>query len=195
MLKKIVKNILLNLFAILLGVFIIFKVWWIHGGERFLGIIAFFLVPIGSLFLGISLTKIIVPTKTDISFSVLSDKDKYEILKSSIGSKKVKMINICYISLFLILFATTVFGLVLSLNKYEKYQLKTYGRIQKVKINNIEYKGKGSPYVFFDFYLDGKKYSTDLNQKNYSIGDSAIIIFSTDNTDIVEWAEDLSVIE
>ncbi|ASK31917.1 hypothetical protein CEY12_18185 [Chryseobacterium sp. T16E-39] len=189
------KNILLSFFAILLGAFIIFNVWWSHGGGRFLGIIAFFVIAGGSLFLSISLTKIMIPIQADISFSVLSEKDKYEILKRSIGQKKLKMINICYISLFLILFAATAVGLVISVNKYEKYQLKTYGLIQKVKINTIEHKGKGDPYAFFDFYLDGKKYSTDLSQKNYTVGDSATIIFSTDNTDIVDWAEDFNVSE
>lgn len=189
------KNILLNLFAILLGVFIMFNVWWTHGGARFLAFIALFLIISGSLFLSISLTKIIIPTQADINFSVLSDKKKYQILKSSIGQKKVKIINICYLSLFLILFGVTAIGLIISVNKCEKYQLKTYGLIQKVKIKSIEYKGKGSPYAFFDFYLDGEKYSSNLTPKNYTVGDSAIIIFSTDNTDIVEWAEDFDANE
>ncbi|MBC6368716.1 hypothetical protein [Algoriphagus sp. AK58] len=188
--KQAIKYSLIYILTILFGAFIAFKVWWTNGDARFLGIIAFFLIGFGSLFLSISLTRIIIPTKTDFSFSTLSDKKKYQILKDTVGSTKVKIISASYISLFLILFAGTAYKLVTSLNKYEKDQLKTFGRLQKVRINDIHFKGKGTPYALFDFYLDGKKYSNDLNPKNYSIGDSATIIFSTNNTDIVKWEED-----
>ena len=182
--RQAIKYSLFYFLTILFGAFIAFKVWWTNGDARFLGIIAFFLIGFGSLFLSISLTRIIIPTKTDFSFSTLSDKKKYQILKNTVGSTKVKVINVSYISLFLILSAGTAYKLVTFLNKYEKDQLKTFGQLQKVRINDIHYKGKGTPYAFFDFYLDGKKYSNDLSPKNYSIGDSATIIFSTNNTDI-----------
>lgn len=187
-----IKYSLVYILTILFGVFIAFKVWWTNGDGRFLGIIAFFLVGFGSFFLGISLTRIIIPTKADFSFSTLSDKKKYQILKDTIGSTKVKVISVSYVSLFLILFAGTAYGLLTSLRKYEKDQLKTFGRLQKVRINDIHYKGKGTPYAFFNFYLDGKKYTYDLSSKNYNIGDSATIIFSANNTDIVKWADDYS---
>lgn len=188
--KENMKNILLSLFTIVLGALILFNVWWTGSGARFLGLAGFFLIPIGSLFLGIALTKMIIPTQADISFSTLSDKDKYQILKNTVGAKKVKIINICYLSLFFIFCGATVFGLIISVNNHEKYQLTNYGVTQKVRISAIEYKGKGSPYAFFDFYLDGKKYSANLSQKDDKEGDSAVIIFSSHNTDIVKWAED-----
>ncbi|SHG64915.1 hypothetical protein [Chryseobacterium sp. OV279] len=193
--KENIKNILLSLFTILIGAFIGFNVWWTDSGARFLGLVAFFLIPIGSLLLSIALTKMIIPTHANISFSTLSDRHKYQILKNTIGPKKVQMVNICYLSLFFIFCGATVFGLVISANNHEKYQLMNYGVTQKVKIKAVEYKGKGSPYAFFDFYLDGKKYSADLSQKDDKVGDSAVIIFSTHNTDIVEWAEDFDPIE
>lgn len=188
--KQAIKYSLIYISIILFGAFIAFKVWWTNGNEKFLGIIAFFLVGFGSLFLSISLTRIIIPTKTDFGISTLSDKKKYQALKDIVGSTKLKAINSSYLSLFIILFAGTAYVLVTSLNKYEKDQLKTFGQLQKVKIIDIRHKGKGTSYAFFDFYLEGKKYSNDLSPKNYNIGDSATIIFSTNNTDIVEWAED-----
>jgi hypothetical protein len=188
--KQAIKYSLIYILIIFFGAFIAFKVWWTNGDSKFLGIIAFFLVGFGSFFLSISLTRIIIPTKTDFSFSILSDKKKYQTLKDTIGLTKVKVINVSYIALFLILFAGTTYGLFTSLNKYAKDQLHTFGRLQKVRINDIHYKGKGTPYAFFDFYMNGKKYTNNLSPKNYSIGDSAIIIFSTNNTDIVEWADD-----
>lgn len=188
--RQAIKYSLIHIMIILFGAFILFKVWWTNDNTKFLGLIAFFLVGFSSLFLSISLTRIIVPTKTDFSFSTLSDKNKYRNLKDTIGSTKVKVISISYILLFLILFAGTAYGLVTFLNKYEKDQLKNFGRLQKVRINDIHYKGKGESYAFFNFYLDGKKYTNDLSPKNYSIGDSATIIFSTNNTDIVKWVDD-----
>lgn len=188
--RQAIKYSLMYILTILFGAFIAFKVWWTNGETKFLGVIAFFLIGFGSLSLSISLTRIIIPTKTDFSFSTLSDKKKYQILKDRIGSTKVKVINVCYISLFFILFAGTAYGLVTSLSKYAKDQLTTFGRHQKVRINDIHYKGKA--YAFFDFYVDGKKFTNNLSPKNYSVGDSAIIIFSTNNTDIVEWAEDFN---
>lgn len=186
------KYSLIYILTILFGTFIAFKVWWTNGDAKYLGVISWFLVGLGSLFLSISLTRIIIPTKADFSFSTLSDKKKYQILKDTIGSTKVKVINASYISLFLIIFGGTAYGLVTSLSKYAKYQLTTYGKLQKVRINDIHYKGKGTPYAFFDFYMDGKKFTNNLSPKNYSVGDSATIIYSTNNTDIVEWAEDFN---
>ncbi|MES2593439.1 MAG: hypothetical protein V4608_16270 [Bacteroidota bacterium] len=187
-----IKQSLIYILIILFGAFITFKVWWTTDGARLFGVISFFLVGFGSLLLSISLTRIIIPNKTDFSFTVLSDKKKYQILKNEIGPTKIKVINVTYISLFLILLVGTAYTLVTSLNSYEKDQLKTYGQLQKVRINDIHYKGKGSAYAFFDFYLNGKKYSNNLSPKNYRIGDSVTIIFSTNNTDIVEWVDDFA---
>ncbi len=188
--KQALKYSLIYILTILFGAFIAFKVWWTNGDERFLGVIAFFLIGFGSLFLSISLTRIIIPTKADFSISTLSDKKKYQVLKELVGSTKLKAINSCYLSLFLILFAGTAYVVVTSLNKYEKDQLKTFGQLQKVKIIDIRHKGKGTSYAFFDFYINGKKYSNNLSRKNYNTGDSATIIFSTNDTDIVKWADD-----
>ncbi|MDN3674346.1 hypothetical protein QWY99_14905 [Flavobacterium branchiarum] len=188
--KQAIKYSLLNTILILVGAFILYKVWWTNDGAKFLGLIGYFLIGFGSLLLSISLTRIFISTKTDFDFTTLSNKIKYDILKETIGSSKVKVINTIYCSLTVIIFGGTAYYLVTSLNKYEKDQLKNFGQIQKVRINDIHYKGKGTPYAFFDFYLNGKKLTNNLNPKNYSVGDSATIIFSTHNTDIVKWADD-----
>jgi len=187
--RKAIKYLLLNSLLILVGAFILYKVWWTKDSARFLGLIGYCFVAFGSILLSVSLTRIIISSKRDFDFTTLSNKKKYQILKEAIGSSKVKVINTIYCSLSIILFGSTTYGLVAFLNKYEKEQLKNFGRLQKVRIYDIHYKGK-TQYAFFDFYLDGKKYSNDLNQKNFSVGDSATIIFSTNNTDILKWAED-----
>jgi hypothetical protein len=188
--RQAIKYSLLNSLLILVGAFIVYKVWWTHDGAKYLGLIGYFIVGFGSILLGVSLTRIIISTKTNFDFTTLSNPKKYQILKDTIGSSKVKVINTIYCSLSLILFGSTAYGLLTFLNKYEKEQLKNFGRLQKVRIYDIHYKGKGSRYAFFEFYLDGKKYTDNLSPKNYSVGDSATILFSTHNTDIVKWADD-----
>ena len=185
-----IKYSLLNSLLILVGAFIVYKVWWTKDSARFLGLIGYCFVAFGSILLSVSLTRIIISSKRDFDFTTLSNQKKYQILKEAIGSSKVKVINTIYCSLSVILFASTVYGLLNFLNKYEKEQLKNFGRLQKVRIYDIQYKGKGTRYAFFEFYLDGKKYTNNLSPKNYSVGDSATIIFSTHNTDIVKWADD-----
>lgn len=188
--KQAIKYALIYTLIIFLGAFMAFKVWWTNDDSKYLGLVSFFLIGIASLLLSISLTRIIIPTTTDFSFSILSDKKKYQLLKDTIGPNKIRVINISYISLFLILSIAAAYGLVTSLDTYEKDQLKTFGQLQKVRITDIRYKGKGTPYAFFDFYFNNKKYTNNLSPKNYSIGDSATIIFSAHNTDIVKWAAD-----
>lgn len=186
-----IKYSFLNSLLIIIGTFIVYKVWWTHDGAKYLGLIGYFIVGFGSILLSISLTRIIVSTKTDFDFTTLSNPKKYQILKETIGFSKVKIINTIYCSLSLIIFGSTAYGLFTFLNKYEKEQLKNFGRLQKVRIYDIHYKGKGAKFAFFEFYLNGKKYTNDLDPKNYKVGDSATIIFSTHNTDIVKWADDV----
>ena len=184
-----IKYSLINILIIFLGALIAFKVWWTNDSTRLFGVISFFLIGFGSLFLSISLTRIIVPSTVNFNFSTLSDSQKYKIFKKTIGDKKVRIINLTYIFLFSVLFAITTYTLVLALNKYEQFQLINYGQIQKVIIKDIHHKGKGAPYAFFDFHLDGKIHTTDLSSSNYNIGDSVNIIFSTNDIDIVKWED------
>ena len=98
-------------------------------------------------------------------------------------------------TVFFLLIIGGSYLLIKSLNRYEIVQLKTYGQIQKVKIKEIRYKGKGTPYAFFDFYLEGKIYSKDLSPKDFNVGDSIRIIFSTADPNIVRYADDINSIK
>ena len=68
-----------NRFAlILLGFIIAFNVWWTPSAARFLGLVAFIFVFGGYLLLSISLTRLLVITEVDFSFSTLSNKALYQ---------------------------------------------------------------------------------------------------------------------
>lgn len=95
-----------------------------------------------------------------------------------------------YTSLTIIIFASTAYEVFNYVNEYKINQLKNFGQLQKVRINDIHRTTKGGPYVSFEFYFNGKKFEDRLSRNNYNVGDSAKIIFSTNNPDIVIWAED-----
>ncbi|HEX7412440.1 MAG TPA: hypothetical protein VF411_00240 [Bacteroidia bacterium] len=102
----------------------------------------------------------------------------------------MKNISIKLFVLILSIISISLFGQ--KLNKYEYNHLKNFGKLQKVKIKDIHCKGKGTPYAFFDYYLNGKQCTSDLDSKSYNIGDSATIIFSTNKPYIIKWADDFS---
>ena len=94
--------------------------------------------------------------------------------------------------LFFCLGGSTIYYFIRLTNNYEENQLKEYGVVQKVRIKNIGRKGKGSEYAGFDYYLNDEVYSNDLVEKEFAIGDSVEIIFSSSKPDILQWAEDFN---
>lgn len=185
-----IKTIIVNLLLILLGLYILYFVYWSHDPRKYFGILAFLLIGYGFVSYSIALTRLIIPTKLNFSFAELSDTKKYQIFKDKVGTKKFKFTILTFVSLFIIFISVFAYFFVAILNKYEMYQLTTYGHTQKVEIKDIELIGKGGPYAVFDFYLNKKAFTNHLDPKNFSIGDSATIIFSTENPDINMWAED-----
>jgi hypothetical protein len=173
-----------------LGVFIMFTVTWANNGVGFFGIAGFFLIGYGSLYSSISIARLILPFDIDFNFKLMSDKLLYNELKNKVGKTKVKIISITYISIFIILFVFSFYTYFIAIDSYENEQLKINGETQKVLIYKTGYKGKGGEKAYFDFYYNEKKYSDHLPKDNLQIGDSAVIIFSKQNPDIIEWYND-----
>lgn len=173
-----------------LGVFIMFTVTWANNGAGFFGIAGFFLIGFGSLYAGISLARLILPFDINFDFKLLSNKLLYNELKNKVGKTKVNIISITYISLFILLFAFSFYSYFKLTSSYEDDQLLINGETQKVYINKTAYQGKGGPNAYFDFYFNEKKYSDHLPKDNLEVGDSAIIIFSKQNPDIIKWYND-----
>lgn len=169
-----------------------FTVTWANNGAGFFGIAGFFLIGYGSLYAGISLARLILPFNINFDFKLLSNKLLYNELKNKVGKTKVNIISITYISIFILLFAFSFYSYFNLTSTYEDDQLLINGETQKVYINKTAYQGKGGPNAYFDFYCNGKKYSDHLPKNNLEVGDSAIIIFSKQNPDIIEWYNDFS---
>lgn len=189
--KQALQRSLISTGVIAFGFLIAFKVWWTQSADRFMGIVAFFMVGIGFIVLSGALTRLMVAV--DFGLSDLSDQKAYYDLAKKVGTAIAKKVFTVFMSLFFFLFVLAVSFFFVVIGNYEHHHLKHYGQYQKVRITDIRMKGKGSTYAFFDFYFDGKKYSNNLEQKDFIIGDSVEIVFSAKDPEIIEWSQDFDI--
>jgi hypothetical protein len=187
-----VKKSLFYLAVILLGLFVAFKVWWTQDGTAFLGILAFFMVTFGCLLFSISFSRVCFGKNIDFDIYTFTDKESLAIFKKKNGHKVATKIS-TIISCFFIAFIVVIIVLfVKTLKVYEFKQLSEYGVRQKVMIKKIKFTGKGDDQAVFDFYFNGIKHSNSLTKKELIVGDSTEIIFSSQNIDILKWADDFN---
>jgi len=158
---------LFYLLVISLGLFIAFKVWWAPGVVRFTGLVAFVLVAFGTMLLSVSLTRIIVKSTIDFDYHSLSTLTNYQAFQKTVGRKKANWISAIFFLNFIVLATIIVVYFSAFIKQYKQDQLTDFGQFQKVMIKDIRHKGKGTPYAFFDFYYNEKKYSNDLDQKKF----------------------------
>jgi len=174
--------------AILVGIFINYKLLWAHGIEMLLAVMGFFLVVFGFLALAVSITRLLFPHTQDFGVKTLFDKPSFSQFKKAIGSKKAGSIgNTCTLLCFLLV-GIIGFSFFTATDKYERDQLDKFGQVQKVLIKDIRY--RKSRRAYFDFYFIDQTLTTRLYSKQLKVGDSAFIIFSTDNPAIVKWLDD-----
>jgi uncharacterized membrane protein len=73
--------------------------------------------------------------------------------------------------------------------KYHKEQIDKYGVIQNIIIDNESHGKNSNNYSDFSFYHNGIEWRGSLRTWNYRLGDSAKIIYSSENPNEVEWFE------
>jgi hypothetical protein len=74
-------------------------------------------------------------------------------------------------------------------HKYHKEQINKYGVMQDIIIENESHGKNSNNYSDFSFYHNGKKWRGSLRTWNYRLGDSAKIIYSSQNPNEMEWYE------
>lgn len=191
--KQAIRYIFLNAFLIFAAYFIWFKVWWTKGSESNLGILSFIVVAIALFFLSMSISRLFVPSHIDFGFSTFgsSNKENYKRFAEKIGLKKANQIMNIWILTYIFFAIIPAYIFYTQLNSYEMFQLTNYGETQSVMVKEIE-GGKSGPFVAFDFYIDGNKFSDHLKMgdKNINQGDQILIIFSKNNPNIIKWLDD-----
>lgn len=186
--RKIIKEILINLLLIIFGVYILYLNWWAEDARKFLGILAFLLIGYGFLSYSLALTRMIVPTKLNFGYSEIIDKNKYYAFKDAVGAKKFKLTNFTFVGLFVVFIAVFACFFVRFLDEYELNQLTSYGKVQKIRVDEIKY--KKTLQAFFEFKFNNEIFKDNLPSENYKVGDSAVIVFSTENPSINMWIDD-----
>lgn len=188
-LKYITTYIILNS----LGIYLAYKNWWISESSNPIpGFVLFFYAGIcwiGIVFLGIMISQIISfrqEKKYFISPFSLATKGDY---KERFGDDAKRMKISVQIISFGILFLT-FFVFVTIMHLVKNYQLKEYGVTEYAKIKSISKDAKGNEFSSIR-YNKSKNSSTLLTKyftdpKEYDIGDSIKIIYSSKNPDIVE---------
>lgn len=99
----------------------------------------------------------------------------------------------CYLLMITIFLTGLIWFYTRATSWYEAYQFKNYGRTQRVFINKTRKMGKAqTEYALFDFQFKRSKISSHLQNSNGLVaGDSATIVFSTENTDVIAWSSDV----
>lgn len=173
---------------ILLGIFVLFKVTWSKDADSFLGLAGYALVVGSAYFFTMFLYKFLLPA--NFGFNAMGGNKNLPEMKKQYGAGKMRMLFVGFFAVFLLVVAAAGYLYYVLVKRYEERQLGDYGQLQKVRIKKIDYKGKGSPYAFFDFTFNGDTISEELSRKGLNEGDSAVIIFSTQDVRVVKWAED-----
>jgi hypothetical protein len=159
---RIIKAIgyaILNIVLILLGVLLAYKNTWTTGPGVILGGIGFLLVLGCSGILAMVITKLVLPTDP------LFDSNDWKTFKANVGAPKARRIVALFIILFLFAFSGAVSLYIQVTRTHQFTQLRNFGQTQKVRIKDIDYKGKGTPYAFFDYYSNGATYSQTLDPR------------------------------
>lgn len=144
--------------------------------------------------LSISLTRILIPIKTNFDLSILKSKEEYKIFENAVGSLLARVVNIAFIAIFFSLFLGIYFFYFYLVDKYESYHLDNFGVTQKVEIKLIRHYRKSSRYAVFNYYLNGKLYENQLSSDSINAGDSVFVIFSKEDPNIIEWKLNLNKI-
>jgi hypothetical protein len=176
---QLLKNTILYLGIVFIGNAIMIQTWIYAGWLRILMFGGFFGASYGLGYLCSALMQWLFPTVTRRLETAYGSKFDYKFLKPQVGAVKAILILVVNILMF---FGLWVFNMIIvfqSFTRQEQEQFKKFGQFQKIEIKDIRYKGKGGRKAFFEINWQGKKYSQDLPSKNFKIGDSAMILFST----------------
>jgi hypothetical protein len=172
--------------SLVLSLYTLFRLAWAQSSLRLLGVAAVFVWVFSVLRLTLALTQMIAPVETHYDLVTLTEKRRSELLKRVIGPRKMAVITYTFVSLLTVIVGGSGYWLFTSISQFKQDQLSRFGQRQRVSIKKVGYVSK-SRHAYFDYYLNGNQYSKSLSTHTYHEGDSATILFSTENPEIVVW--------
>jgi hypothetical protein len=184
------RKIILKLFfwagLIALGLFIIFRYTWAPYPDSIIGIPAFIFILFGGLFFSINLSKLLIPLFPEIDSWALMSKESFTDYRKLHGNK-FRYFYWLYVSIWMAVIISCGYFYFTSVRSEEQQQIKDSGTLQMVRIDHVHYMRGNGRQVEFDYYFNGRKYSSHLGSETINEGDSVMIIFSSEDPDIVHW--------
>jgi len=158
--------------------------------------LSFICFGISSMLLGNLLTYIFsVPRNIKFDFFTLTINDKWNAFKKDVGEQKATNIKKINSISFLLSAVFIVFSLVFSLNMYEEFQLKNFGKNQTIEINDIYKSLQGHDITNIEYKYEGKVYHKELFLDGHKLNEKAEVIFSTNDPRIAIWNDNFMKIK
>ena len=174
---KTLITIVIGLVLIFLGeelALYVYANYYLNSSLALLGILAFTIIASGATLITYQLAK----QTTNFDQWV---KDKSIIIKALIYPPLLIICLTPYISSVVLFYKNT--------NAYHQEQLDNHGVIAKVKITDKIDRLKSRHDLLFRYEYDGTTYKGMLNRWKYDVGDSVLILFSSENPGEVAWYE------
>lgn len=181
---KYILYIIVAIAAIELAVRLAVKYAACSGPERFIALVVYTLLVLAPLIIVVSIAKLFLSNNLPNTYN------RATATLSAAETTKNRWTAFFALLVFSIIVLLGFYRMFDAIKQHENFELNNHGKYQKVLIKSIGYKGKGSPYAFFDYEYNNELYTGSLNTNNYTEGDSAYIIFSTQEPEIVVWADE-----
>lgn len=181
------------------GISLAIEFWWIDGYES-----SFFnrevmillgaagLCWIGILHFSLLLTRLFYVKTEFEGYIGLFGFTAGEQLAAKVGTRRAKMVRTVHAIISFALFIVTVALFVSSMSAYKNHQLENNSLSQIVVIEDIKYTIKGIPFARFSWKYQGKTHEAHLQSGSLKKGDTAVIVFSKKNPDIVDFSRPIS---
>ena len=122
----------------------------------------------------------------EVPFRVLNNQ-YYKFIEKNKVIANLFCVPMFFLAILLFVLPATVFYYYSG--KYHKEQIDHFGVTQDIIIDNESHGKNSNNYSDFTFYHKGEKWRGSLRTWKYKLGDSAKIIYSSENPNEVEWYE------
>lgn len=155
---------------------------------KFPAILSMWIAWFGCLYAGFLICRLTVVKALGTRFIGLIELTDSNFFLKELGKAKATTFKLLFsISSF------TILGIVLCIfvihtNFHESEQLKRYGTLEKVVVKKVFF-DKSGRHIYFEFDFNQNRYHKELHSEVYENGDTALIIFSYKNPNIVKLAK------
>lgn len=176
----------------LAGAFLIYEFFFTTSLLQHVGTFGFLMCAVVYFSLIKSLTWLLIPkVVTYYKMPSVPTSEAFNRLKEEVGGQITNLYGFLMLFWMFALPIGTGYVVYTQAKSYQHTQLTTNSTTYKARIKRLEQKSNSySVFAVFDVVVDGKwiERRLDLHDRKYNVGDSAVVRFSKDDIDIIEWA-------